>query len=168
MARRYELALSRLTEMVKVAPQLAVGYQMRAFPLIALGRFDEAVAELDEVLALNRAAGEQARPHSFTIALRGYSLARAGRTAEAGQMLEQLRDEARDGYVPPPHEALLLHAMGRDNEALARLAEAVEVRDLFVTFLGVDPKWDPLRDNPAFRSLAARVNLLDVSDRARH
>ncbi len=45
MARRYELALSRLTEVVKLEPRLAAGHQMRAYPLIALGRFQEAVAE---------------------------------------------------------------------------------------------------------------------------
>jgi hypothetical protein len=43
----------------------------------------------------------------------------------------------------------------------------VDSRDLFVTFVGVDPKWDELRDVPEFRTLMARANLLDVSDQAR-
>jgi hypothetical protein len=36
-----------------------------------------------------------------------------------------------------------------------------------VTFLGVDPKWDGLRDSPEFQHLLSRVNLLEVSDRIR-
>ena len=167
MARRYELALSRLTEVVKVEPRLVAGHNMRVFPLIALGRFDEAVAECDEALSLNRIAVEQGGHHSFTLALRGYALARMGRAAEAEQILAGLREQARQAYVPPHHEALLLLALGRDDEALARLRDAVDARDLFVTFVGVDPKWDQVRDVPAFRTLAARANLLEVSDRAR-
>jgi hypothetical protein len=53
-------------------------------------------------------------------------------------------------------------------EALASLRDAVDGRDLFVTFVGVDPKWDGLRDVPAFRTLVARASLLEVSDRARY
>ena len=69
--------------------------------------------------------------------------------------------------VPPHNEALILHALGRSQEALARLRDAVDVRDVTLTMVGVDPKWDELRELPEFRSLMARVNLLEVSDRAR-
>ena len=61
----------------------------------------------------------------------------------------------------------MLHALGRDDEALDRLRAAIDARDLFVTFLGVDSKWDGLRDSPVFRALLSRVNLLEVSDRSR-
>jgi hypothetical protein len=61
----------------------------------------------------------------------------------------------------------VLHALGREEEALEQLGEAIEDRDVFVTFLGVDPKWDDLRRSPAFREVLSRANLLEVSDAIR-
>ena len=167
MGRNYGASLARLDEVVAVEPQLSAGHIMRAYPLLALGRYADAIRSCETALEINRKLAGSAMPHSFTVALRGYGLARMGRTADAEAVLANLRTRARDHYVPPHHIALLLHAVGRNEEALARLSDAVNSRDLFVTFLGVDPKWDELRDAPAFRTLVARANLLDVSDRAR-
>jgi TolB-like protein/tetratricopeptide (TPR) repeat protein len=167
MARRDEDSLTRLTEVIALEPRLTAGHIMRAYPLIALKRYEDAIHSCDQALALNRNPASPAKPHSFAVALRGYALARLGRVPEAQSVLAQLRAQAREQYVPPHHEALLLHALGRDGDALARLREAVDTRDLFVTFVGVDSKWDGLRDVPAFRALMARASLLEVSDQAR-
>jgi hypothetical protein len=78
-------------------------------------------------------------------------------------VLQQLHAFGRDRYIPPYHLALVLHALGRDDEALERLGEAVDARDWFVIFLGTDPKWDELRSTPAFDALLSRANLLEVS-----
>ena len=139
---------------------------MRTYPLLALQRYEDAIRSCDKALELNRNAGA-ATPHSRLVSLRGYALARMGRAAEAERALASLRQVERQQYVPPHNEALILHALGRSNEALARLRDAVDVRDVTLTMVGVDPKWDELRELPEFRSLMARVNLLEVSDRAR-
>jgi len=60
---------------------------------------------------------------------------------------------------------------------LTALRRAIDVHDVFVTFLGVDPKWDQLRSSPVFDAILhstaqacaagtpglQQVNLLDVS-----
>ena len=74
-------------------------------------------------------------------------------------------DVGGERHVTPLAEALVLHALGRDDEALVRLQAAVDNRDVLVTFLGINPRWDELRGAPAFRELLSRVNLLEVSDR---
>jgi tetratricopeptide (TPR) repeat protein len=166
MARRYDDALARATEIVTLDPQFTAGRIMRIYPLLALGRNQEAHREGDEVLRLQQQLGA-ARPVSFVLMLQGYAMARMGRRSEAERLLERMRAQALQQYVPPHHEALLLHALGRHDEAIDRLRAGVDGRDLFVTFVAVDSKWDGLRDSPSFRALLARVNLLDVSDRAR-
>jgi tetratricopeptide (TPR) repeat protein len=102
----------------------------------------------------------------FPRALRGYALAMAGRRAEAVAILDAIRSIERETYVPPTHVALVLHGLGRNEEALEQLGRAVDVRDPALTFLGVDPKWDELREWPSFQALVSRVNLLDVSNGA--
>jgi tetratricopeptide (TPR) repeat protein len=140
---------------------------MRAYPLVALRRYDEAIRECDIARELEDRIPRAASvgPRVFPTALRGYALAKAGRRAEAEAMLERIRRLERDTYVPPRRAALVLHALGRDDEALEALRRAVETREPYMTFLGVDPKWDELRGSPSFQALLSRVNLLDVSNR---
>jgi serine/threonine-protein kinase len=169
MARRYDEALSHLDSMVEFAPTFVGGHVMRAYPLLSLRRYDEAIRECDLALELEARIPPSASvvPKLFPRALRGYALARAGRRAEAEAMLEGIRKQGRETYVPPTHVALVLHALGRDEEALEELGRAVDVRDPALTFLGADPKWDALRGLPSFQALLSRVNLLDVSNRVR-
>ena len=79
-------------------------------------------------------------------------------------MLNGILRQERDMYVVPLQIALVLHALGRDDEALQQLRRGVDARDPSMTFLGVDPKWDALRSSPAFQAVLSRVNLLDVSN----
>jgi tetratricopeptide (TPR) repeat protein len=166
-ARRYTAALAQLDEVVAFDPRYPHGYTMRIYPLLALGRYDDAIRDCERSIELQLAPDvpAAAKPHSFPLALKGYALARLGRRAAAEAVLAALRAQARDSYVPPHHEALLLHALGQDPEALARLRAAVDERDVFVTWLGVDPKWDDLRRTPGFRDVLQAVHLLEVSDR---
>ena len=169
MARRYEEALAHMDSMVASAPRFVQGHVMRAYPLVALRRYDEAIRECDIAIELEAGipAAAGVGPRVFPSALRGYALARAGRRAEAEAILERIRGRARELYVKPTHVALVWHALGRDDEALAELRRAVEVRDVALTFLGVDPKWDELRGSRSFQAVLSRVNLLDVSNRVR-
>jgi tetratricopeptide (TPR) repeat protein len=167
MARRYDEALARLDATVEDAPRFVQGHVMRAYPLIALRRYDEAVRECDIAIGLEdripRFGSVGARV--FPSALRAYALAQAGRRAEAEAALERIRRLAHETRVRPHHVALVLHGLGRDSEALHELSRAVDGRDPAVTFLGVDPKWDELRASPVFQALLSRANLLEVSSR---
>jgi hypothetical protein len=141
---------------------------MRASPLLALGRYDEAIRacdvaeELEAAIPRTAAVGPRVRHR----VLRGYALARAGRREEAEAALEWIRRQEREtSYVPPQHLALVLHGLGRDEEALAELRRGVEVRDVTLSFVGVDPRWDELRGSPSFQAVMSRLNLLEVSNR---
>ena len=94
------------------------------------------------------------------LAMKGYALARMGRRQEAEALIEQIRAQRSS-------PAILLHALGRDDEALAELRAAVAERSVSVTFLGVDPRWDDLRDLPAFQEVLSAANLLEVSNLVR-
>jgi serine/threonine protein kinase/TolB-like protein len=167
MARRYDEALARLDATVELAPKFLQGHVMRAYPLLALGRYDEAVRECEIARELEDRIPRFAPvgPRVFPSALRAYALAKAGRREEAEAALAQIRSLESRMYVRKVHVGLVLHGLGRDEESLQVLHEAVESRDPALTFLGVDPKWDELRASPSFQALLARVNLLEVSNR---
>ena len=50
-----------------------------------------------------------------------------------------------------------------NEQALAKLEEAYQSRDARLTFLGVEPKWDPLRHIPGFQDLLSRMSLAPVA-----
>jgi len=54
-------------------------------------------------------------------------------------------------------QALLLHALGRKDEAFVELERAVNENSPAELVLGVDPRVDPLRADPRFGSLRDRV-----------
>jgi eukaryotic-like serine/threonine-protein kinase len=157
MARRYDAALRHLDDMVKVHPQFWSARLFRLWTLIALGRYEESLAQSDRAHQLHpHAEGSALGP----LAMKGYALARMGRRQEAAALIEQIRAQRSN-------PAILLHALGRDDEALAELRTAVGERSVSVTFLGVDPRWDDLRDLPAFQDVLSAAKLLDVSNLVR-
>jgi tetratricopeptide (TPR) repeat protein len=167
MARRYDEALAHLDSAVEIAPRFAKGHVMRAYALLALGRYDEVVRACDTADALEASVPRSGAvgPPVFPSALRAYALAKAGRRAEAEETLERIRRQERERWVPLHFSALVLHGLGRDDEANQQLRRALDNREPGMTFLGVDPKWDGLRTSPSFQELLSRVNLLEVSNR---
>jgi tetratricopeptide (TPR) repeat protein/TolB-like protein len=161
MARRYDRALDHLNDALKITPQFWPARTFLIFTLFATGKYRDAIDQCDALAQLR-----QGLPMDVTgggLPFKGYALAKMGQRAEAEQLLEQYR---RAGPVRIGlGEALLLHALGRDDEAMEVLEAQVARRDQTVTFLGVYPVWDDLRESPRFQKILASVNLLDVSKR---
>jgi hypothetical protein len=61
--------------------------------------------------------------------------------------------------VPPSNLALVHLGLGQRDAALDRLEEAVEARDLLLTFLGVEPRWAALAGEPRFIAVLDKVGL---------
>ena len=60
-----------------------------------------------------------------------------------------MKTRATQAYVPPSNLALVHLGLGERDEALDRLEEAVEARDMLLTFLTVEPRWADLAGIPA-------------------
>jgi hypothetical protein len=55
--------------------------------------------------------------------------------------------------------ATVHHGLGEREEALAWLEKAFEERDVLLTFVAVDRKWDVLRSDHRFVNLLERMKL---------
>lgn len=65
--------------------------------------------------------------------------------------------KARGEQVSRVETARAHLALGRQEEALGNLREALEVQDRALLSLWSDPAWDPLRGDPAFQEIQARI-----------
>jgi len=152
MAREYDAALKHLNEVTdKTNRDLWTAHTFKADALLGLGRLEEALR------AHEGPVGLRGTPRNRF--LRAHFLAIMGRRAEAEAALEK---------IPPEHNysrALVLHALDRNEEAMVALNQAVDDKIPLVAALGVDPKWDRLRNFRPFQDVLKRVNLLEVSER---
>jgi hypothetical protein len=62
--------------------------------------------------------------------------------------------------VPPSNIAMIYAGLGETENALCWLEKGLESRDVRLVFLLADPRWDGIREEPRFRNLSLRLNLL--------
>jgi len=83
-------------------------------------------------------------------------LARAGRRAEAQQILTTMKQISQSRFVPPCSFALVCTALRDYDTAFKWLERACGVRDIFLVFLPCAGWWDPLRSDKRFDRLLRR------------
>jgi eukaryotic-like serine/threonine-protein kinase len=149
-ARRYEEAIREETRALDMVGTYAVAFRIRGMALTKLERFDEAVADL-------RRAVEFSNGSTFYSTDLARALAAAGRGDEARRLISELEANAASRYVTPHGLATAYAALGETDRAFAQMEEALRHRALFMTFLDVDPAVDPLRADPRFADVRARV-----------
>ena len=87
----------------------------------------------------------------------GAAYAGAGEREKAEKILRTL--ETGENYVSPAELAVLYTALGNREEAFASLEKAFNLHDLQLQYLGTDPAFKPLRDDPRFADLLKRIGL---------
>jgi len=92
-----------------------------------------------------------------TAAEKGFAAAGAQGMLEA--MLRTQKKLYARHSIPPTALARTLTLLGNTREALKYLNAAYEKRDDSLLFVAVDPEFDTLREDPAYRDLIVRLNL---------
>jgi TolB-like protein/tetratricopeptide (TPR) repeat protein len=150
MARQPERALEICGVLGDMLPDLFGSRLFSGMALEQLGRHAEAIAHF-------RAAASRAREDTQRIAALAHAHARAGQRTRAQRLLAELRTRAKRAYVCPVDLAIAHTGLGEVDAALGALEQAAAQRSSELIYLGVEPRFDPLRANPRFRSLAQRV-----------
>ena len=140
--------------------QLDDGFGMaRAFlgaTYIELGRYHEALAEIEAALRLSGRTPE-------LLASLGFLYGRSGDPAAARGVLDELRRLSGERYVSPGRLAQVSVGLGDRVEALDRLEEAVAERAADVAWLSVRPVFADLRGEPRFGALLKQMGLAGSS-----
>lgn len=151
-ARRYGEAEPLLERLLQLAPQFWVAHVVR-------GKVFGLTHQSRQALGAFSKAQRLSHGNTEPLALRGYTLAVLGEKALARRVLRDISTRARRCYVPPLHRALVLLGLGQRAATFDALAEAIEERDVRLTFLGIEPRWDPLRRTPQFEAIRQRIGL---------
>lgn len=151
-AGRYDEARFRLERALESDPNFWVTLNSLGRVYSLEGRYDEAI----EVLARIRGSGVGSPEPTGQL---GHALAKAGRRDEAMRTLEELESARRSAYVPGYYLALVHSGLGDRENALASLEQSLAAREGQLIFIGIDKRWDWLRDDPRFRAIRQQMKL---------
>ena len=151
-ARRQEAAEARLRKAIELNPRFWIAHLFLAKVQTERGEYAEALDSLGKARAFSQ-------DNSEPISLQGYVSAMAGEEGKARTVLEELKVLARQRYIPPNSFAVVHLGLGERDETFAWLEKACADRDVRLSFLKVDPKWDPFRADPRFLDLLRRLGL---------
>lgn len=148
--RENDKALSYLKEALEMEPGDTEALVTFGAVLTNVGEYDQAIAAFEQALG---------KRHDIELLiLIGCVHARAGRAAEAMQILERVERE-RTGYVSEYLKAVFYAALKHTEDAFSSLEAAFDRREADLTALKVDPRLDHLRSDKRFDRLVRRVGL---------
>lgn len=149
-ARNFERSLEKLRQSLRIQPNYYIAEQAFSWVVKQIGNFDEAI-RMCETAAAN--TGRLSLP-LYALA---YCLAAAGRSDEAGEVIEELLELSKRQYVPPVYFALIYAGLGDKKEALKWISRGIDEKDFWVVFVSYDARFDELRDEPEYKRLMRRV-----------
>ena len=151
-ARRYDQALEQCQRAVELAPYHESSRSCLGYSYLGKGEYRQAIEESKKAWLVS---GKQ----TVWVVLLGRAYAVGGDEAEARKILAQLLSRSRQTYVPPYFITTLYAALGDKEKALQWLDKAYTERDLYVTWIKVDPALDNLRSDARFQELSKRMGL---------
>ena len=161
---RYEAALesAAVAESLGFYEAAPTNYIVTSFPaLIALKRFDEALALVDRI---ESGVGVNA---AFALSLRAWIARARGDTSAADAMLDELLRRASAGELLASTMAWHLLQAGRNDAAVTWLERAFAAGDLGITEPQLYPLPERLPDHPGVRATYQRPELQELFERRR-
>ena len=149
----YESSVRQVEQIRNQFHTSAVVIEMEAQDYLALNSPAKALNVLIE------APPDPSAPPDLRNALRGIALARMGQRRSALAELKNLERSNKD-VDSSYYTAALCAQLGDKDKAFSYLEKSYEDRQTNVLFLAVDPLMAPLRNDPRFKSLMSKVNLL--------
>ena len=150
VARRYEECETKLRNALEMDPKFIRARILLGAALEQMKRYDEALESLSLAVDLSK-------QNSFALSALGHVYASMGRKGAAQDILQLLNQQSIENYASPYNIAIVYAGLGDRNNALNQLARAVEVRDVWMVWLAVSPRFELLHGEPRFEELLAHL-----------
>jgi len=150
-SRRYDRAVEQFQKMIEMdpnypaahSPGLDESYQK-------IGMYEEAITEWKKAKSLGRTGGEAGLAYAYAL---------AGKKDEAQKILDEMKEAAKERYVPAFGFALVYMGLGDKDQAFEWFNKTFEENPYRIAFIKVSPRFDSLRSDPRFDALLRRMKL---------
>lgn len=150
--RDFEAALEQCDHAIGLNPHFSPAYWILGLVQEQRGDFDEAAAAIQRAIQLS--------PESPLMqAALGRIFALSGKTTQARQILQELKDLSAKRYVSPFEIASLQFALKEIDEGFVWLTKAYQDRCFELVCIRVDPRMEPVRQDPRFQNMFRQLGL---------
>jgi TolB-like protein/Tfp pilus assembly protein PilF len=149
-------AIEQFERVVAMEPSFAFAHYGLGDACTQKGQYDRAFAEFNQAIEL----GGRSVNH---IAALGYAYGRSGNVERAKEHLEELSARAAHGYVSAMWMALVYLGLSDLESVFHWLDRAFEERDGSLILITAAVEFDPVREDPRFKSLLKRMGLAPLA-----
>jgi DNA-binding winged helix-turn-helix (wHTH) protein/Flp pilus assembly protein TadD len=146
VARDFQGAAEQSWKTLAMDPRFAPAQNTLGLAYEQLGMIDDSIVEFENASVCGGG-------HPAARSALGHALAIAGRLSEAAEILRELERLSYRRFVSPYGLAILHVGLGDQARALESLQHAYRDRDVWLVWIAVDPRFDPLRGLAAFDQL---------------
>lgn len=150
MARKFHECIQQAWQTLVLEAEFAPAQHMLGLAYEQVELYEEAITELQNAQIFSE-------DDPAVIAALGHAHARAGRPDQAGDALSKLDDISQRRYVSPCWRSIVYVGLGAKDLALEAIDKAFEDRDVWLIWLKVEPRFDPLRADRSFTQLLERA-----------
>jgi eukaryotic-like serine/threonine-protein kinase len=158
LMRRYDDAITQSREVLEIDPNFILSYTTIAAAQTQKGEYDNAISILESIYNDITSSTEVIPP--IFVAELAYAYAKSGNVGKAKQLIQNLELRTSKEYIDPYLISLIYVALDEFNEAFDWLDKALEVRSSRMVWIDVEPKFDPIRMDPRFRTLREKVGYI--------
>jgi eukaryotic-like serine/threonine-protein kinase len=152
MNRRYDDAIAQLLRTVELDPNYPMAYWILGLLYRITGRYELAITAGEKAVSLSGGS-------PLMRAALAHTYGKSGRTKDALQVLDDLRELAKQKYVAPHFFAGIHIGLGENDRAIEYLEKSWEEHCHWLIYLHIDPSMDDLRSDLRFHDLLRRVGL---------
>jgi TolB-like protein/Tfp pilus assembly protein PilF len=149
--RDFDTALEQCDHTVELNPHFAPAYWILGIIQEQRQDFDESLAAFQRAVHLSP---QTPRMHGAL----GRTFALSGKRKQALEVLRKLEAYATERYVSPLEFAWIQFALGEVDLGFKWLTKACEDRVFDLISIKVDPRFDPLSDDPRFAAIARQLH----------
>ncbi len=151
-ARQYDKAIEQYRNAAEMDPGFVPVHLVLGHALEQKHMYQEAITELEKAVSLSGGS-------PVYVASLAHAYGVAGKRGHAKKLFEDLRNLSKQRYVSSYDLGLASLGIGETDRVFALLAQAVEERSPRIAFLGVDPRFDGLRNDARFKELMIRIGI---------
>jgi TolB-like protein/DNA-binding winged helix-turn-helix (wHTH) protein/Flp pilus assembly protein TadD len=151
-ARNYDQAIEQSQKAMQLDPNYARTHFWLGRVYSQKGMHREAIMASEKIL-------ETMPDSNLGLTEMAYALAAAGRQTEARKILRRLEERSKLTFVPAYNLAIIHIALNEEEVAMRYMQQAFEHQDWALVVIAVEPRLDPLRRDPRFKEISARLKL---------
>jgi tetratricopeptide (TPR) repeat protein len=150
LARRYDEAIAQLRRTLALDSNFAYAHWNLGVPLYLKGDVTAAASEFEKAASLD--------DDPYVEGLLGRAYAETGRRDKAEAILQKLKERGQYQYVRTYAYVFVYIGLGDKAKAIECLEKAYELSETpDMGWIKIDPLLDPLRDEPRFREIVAKM-----------